>query len=360
MACNRPFGNERASEPMRNYPFIPESQDVELIRSQLWNGVGLMKDVKTHIDEAWQVRQGHSSRIWFSVPGVKHYQNRYYTNHPLSFVNLSVTGSACACRCAHCGGKLLQNMIPAVRPEDMFWIVDHLAARGCRGILVSGGADKGGEVPLLPFVDAIKHAKNCGLRVLVHSGIIRPETAAGLKEAGVDQVLMDNIGDETTIHSVYHLQRKPEEYLAAMFTCIEHGLKIAPHVVIGLHYGDIVGEMRALEMIQAAGPEILVLVVLTPIDGTDMDGITPPSLEEVVEVMAAARLQNPGIPVSLGCARPVGRYKREVEKMAVDCGFNVVAYPDETTVDYARCRGLMPVFTEECCSLAGRQEILNS
>jgi biotin synthase-related radical SAM superfamily protein len=39
VACNRPFGNERASEPMRNYPFIPESQDIELIRSQLWNGV---------------------------------------------------------------------------------------------------------------------------------------------------------------------------------------------------------------------------------------------------------------------------------------------------------------------------------
>lgn len=35
LACNRPFGNERASEPIRNYPFLPEPEDIEIIRSQL-------------------------------------------------------------------------------------------------------------------------------------------------------------------------------------------------------------------------------------------------------------------------------------------------------------------------------------
>ena len=35
LACNRPFGNERASEPMRNYPFLPEQEDIEIIRGQL-------------------------------------------------------------------------------------------------------------------------------------------------------------------------------------------------------------------------------------------------------------------------------------------------------------------------------------
>lgn len=35
MACNRPYGNERASEPMRNYPFPPEPEDIAIIRSQL-------------------------------------------------------------------------------------------------------------------------------------------------------------------------------------------------------------------------------------------------------------------------------------------------------------------------------------
>lgn len=35
LACNRPFGNERASEPIRNYPFLPEQEDIEIIRNQL-------------------------------------------------------------------------------------------------------------------------------------------------------------------------------------------------------------------------------------------------------------------------------------------------------------------------------------
>ena len=35
VACNRPFGNERAGRPIRNYAFPPEPEDVELIRYQL-------------------------------------------------------------------------------------------------------------------------------------------------------------------------------------------------------------------------------------------------------------------------------------------------------------------------------------
>lgn len=35
VACNRPFGNERAGRPIRNYPFLPEPEDIELIRYQL-------------------------------------------------------------------------------------------------------------------------------------------------------------------------------------------------------------------------------------------------------------------------------------------------------------------------------------
>ncbi len=34
-ACNRPFGNERPSEPLRNYPFQPDDRDLLLIREQL-------------------------------------------------------------------------------------------------------------------------------------------------------------------------------------------------------------------------------------------------------------------------------------------------------------------------------------
>ena len=35
VACNRPFGNERPGRPIRNYAFLPEPEDVELVRYQL-------------------------------------------------------------------------------------------------------------------------------------------------------------------------------------------------------------------------------------------------------------------------------------------------------------------------------------
>ncbi len=35
VACNRPYGNERPSGPIRNFPFVPEPEDIEEIRKQL-------------------------------------------------------------------------------------------------------------------------------------------------------------------------------------------------------------------------------------------------------------------------------------------------------------------------------------
>jgi biotin synthase len=40
VACNRPFGNEKASRPIRNYAFEPEVEDVALIRYQLKDYAG--------------------------------------------------------------------------------------------------------------------------------------------------------------------------------------------------------------------------------------------------------------------------------------------------------------------------------
>jgi biotin synthase len=35
VACNRPYGNERPSGPIRNFPFMPEPQDIQEIKNQL-------------------------------------------------------------------------------------------------------------------------------------------------------------------------------------------------------------------------------------------------------------------------------------------------------------------------------------
>jgi uncharacterized radical SAM superfamily protein len=304
---------------------------------------------------AWVIRLHQDTLIWFPAPGSKHFESRNFKNNPHSFANLSITGNTCACRCEHCDARLLQTMLPAETPEKMCGLVDRLIERGCRGILVSGGADCRGEVPLGDFTGAILYAHKKGLKVLVHSGIIQKETALRLKDCGVDQVLMDVIGHEQTIRDVCHLDRSPEDYLRSMMICRDARLAFAPHVVIGLHFGQILGEYSALRMIQEAQPKTLVLVILRPTAGTGMSAVSPPQLSEVEEVLSAARIWNPDIFLSLGCAKPSGEYKHQVEKLAIDCGFNGIAFPSDVAIEHACRRGLLPVFNEQCCSLSGHE-----
>ncbi len=314
-----------------------------------------MTGLETLVQQAWEIRQDFAPEIYFSAPGAKHYANQYFQNHRSAFVNLSVTGSNCACRCEHCAGRLLESMVATPTPEEMKLVIDRLVKHDCQGILVSGGANSQGEVPLLPFAGMLAYAHEKGLKVLVHSGLVKKETAVALREAGVDQVLMDIIGDRETIRQVYHLDQEPEQYLQSMLNCRKEGLQIAPHVIIGLHFGQIRGEFNALQMIQQAEPETVLLPVLTPACGTAMADIRPPQIDDAVRVLATARVLHPGTAISLGCARPPGIYKRQLEIRAVDCGVNGIAYPDENTVKYAGSRGLITVFNEECCSLIGKK-----
>lgn len=39
VACNRPYANERPSEELRNFPFLPEPDDIEKIRQEIWQNL---------------------------------------------------------------------------------------------------------------------------------------------------------------------------------------------------------------------------------------------------------------------------------------------------------------------------------
>ena len=45
VACNRPYGNERPSKPIRNYAYHPTSSDIETIREQLFDSLKLVEKI---------------------------------------------------------------------------------------------------------------------------------------------------------------------------------------------------------------------------------------------------------------------------------------------------------------------------
>lgn len=308
--------------------------------------------LETLLADAWAAaRRAHPARLVVSAPGNKGYRAGPFCNSRSCFPAVSVTGPACALGCDHCGARLLESMIPAGDPRRFPSMVEELAGRGARGLLVTGGCTPGGDVPLEPFLEGLRRASDLGLRVLVHTGLVGRRLARGLREAGVDQVLLDLIGDAETVRSVYHLDRRPADYRATLEVLLEEGLTVVPHVVVGLHHGEIRGEYEALGWVAALRPAGLVLVVISPLPGTAMADVPPPPAAEAGRLAAAARLLAPGLPVSLGCARPAGPARIEIERLAVDAGVTAVAYPAEETLRHAESRGLELVFRQECCSL---------
>lgn len=303
------------------------------------------------LDKAWKVREKNfSPQLKVSAPSLKRYRQAYFSNEGNRFTSISVTGKDCSLRCDHCNAQLLNSMHPTLSEEEVLARGREVKARGGEGVLISGGADREGRVPLEGYYGAMKGLKEMGLKVIVHSGLVGKKEARGMKEAGVDQVLVDMIGDRDTIHRVYHLKKKPSQYLSTLVNLKDAGLVIAPHIVIGLDYGEIKGEYNALEMVSSVEPEVAVFVVLSPLPNTRMEGAGAPGPEEVARLIAMGRILNPQASVNLGCARPP-QSKEAMEKLAVEAGVNAVAYPRDETLDFARAMGLKLEFSEMCCTL---------
>ncbi len=304
--------------------------------------------------EAFRLRKAHfGNELTFSIPGTVRYHDDTLSLQEDRFAAISVTGNRCDLRCGHCKGKLLESMIPAADPETFSDAVDRLRLKGAHGILVSGGANLNGEVPLERFIPSLKSLKekNPQFRVIVHTGLIRREIAEKLKDAAVDQILIDVIGDVDTIREVYHLDRSVEDYEETLWMLKEMGHRLAPHIIIGHHFGEIRGEWRALEMVTRVAVETIVLVILKNLrpEGENLFKVPPP--EDISKIAAIARILNPGTPIRMGCIRPAHPSKAAMERGVIDSGINTVAYPLQGTMDYAKGIGLETKIMQMCCSL---------
>lgn len=298
-------------------------------------------------------QRGFPDEMDFYAPGLKRWETREWKpENPRRFLPVSVTGQACALSCDHCKTNVLKGMISVRAEEDLFALARRLETEGSEGILVSGGSTRSGGVPLTAHLAALARIKaELGLKVIVHTGVVAPRVAEGLARAGVDGVMLDVIGADETIRDVYHLDLTAADFETSIALLAGEGLRIIPHIVLGLHYGRFLGEDRALEMIRRHPVSTLILVVLVPLVGTPMEHLPPPPVDDVVAFFETARLAMPDTLVNLGCARPLGDMKAELDRAAIDHGLNGIAYPADGAIEYARSRGLEPKLYEYCCSL---------
>lgn len=307
------------------------------------------------LSDPWELRLANfAPEMEFYAPGLKRWQTaEWQPKRPDRFRAVSVTGSACALQCDHCQAKVLEGMVSVRLGSNLFEVAKSLKERGSEGILVSGGSTRQGGVPLRPHLVHVPRIKSeLGMKVVVHSGVVDARLAEAIADSGADAVMLDVIGANETIRDVYHLDLEVTDFDQALALLSERGLRIIPHIVIGLHYGKLVGERRALEMVSSYPVSTLILVVLVPLVDTPMAGLTPPPVHEVADFFAEARLAMPTTAINLGCARPMAGAKAELDQAAVDLGLNGIAYPAEGAIAYAKSKGLEPKLYEWCCSMS--------
>jgi uncharacterized radical SAM superfamily protein len=310
----------------------------------------------THAEpgSGFELRRRHFGDVMdMYAPGLKRWSTPEWTpTNPQRFLPVSVTGSACALSCDHCQTKVLDGMAAIPAGETLYDTAARLHAQGSKGLLVSGGSTRTGGVPLRPHLEHVPRIREeLGMSVIVHSGVVSPALAHDLAGAGVDGVMLDIIGADETIRDVYHLPLTTADFDQSLRVLGDNGLRIIPHIVLGLHYGTFLGEHRALEMVASHPVSTLILVVLVPLVGTPMAHLPPPPTEEVTAFFDAARHAVPTLPVNLGCARPLGPMKVDLDQAAVDLGLNGIAYPADGVIGYAESRGLTVRRFEYCCSL---------
>ena len=276
---------------------------------------------------------------------------RFYNPKP-RFPSVSVTGASCALRCKHCGGHYLAGMQGVDTPSKLKEFCVKHEANGGVGVLVSGGSDIYGRVPLGRFYRALSWIKeNTGLIVNVHTGLLDSGQAEELASTGVDIVSADVVGSDETIKRVYGLDARVEDYAETLWALKEAQVRnIVPHICVGLDFGEIRGEARAIKLASDIEPEIIVILGLIPTKDTAMEAVDPPSGEDLAKVVAVSRLMCPDTSIAIGCMR--SRIDKErAEILAIRAGADRLVLPTSSTVEAAIAEGFTIKRFDCCCAV---------
>ncbi|HEX6136387.1 MAG TPA: radical SAM protein [Casimicrobiaceae bacterium] len=292
--------------------------------------------------------------IRFSTPTFKAYSSCELSGcGKNAFPAFSVTAGGCALMCDHCQAKILEPMIPATSPDMLERKVrDLIAAQDLRGFLLSGGSTKRNEIRYERYYPVLERLKRDYpyLKVAIHSALLDEARAKRMEAAGVDTAMMDVIGADATIRDVYHLDRPVEDFETTLAALCATTMEVVPHIVVGLHYGRILGEPRALDIVSRHRIHSLVLVVVMPFYAKPGTFDTPRA-EEVGRIFLEARRRVPDREVLLGCARPPGMHRRVTDAYAVAAGLDGIAFPADGAVAVAHAIGRPAVQEHACCSI---------
>jgi uncharacterized radical SAM superfamily protein len=301
-----------------------------------------------------QASTGRARPLRFSSPTFREYESDELSGcGKNSFPAFSITAAACALNCDHCQKKILEPMIPATNPKMLDQKVrDLILLQDLKGFLLSGGSNKRNEIRYERYYPVIERLKrdHPHLKIAIHTALLDGAGAKRMEAAGIDTAMMDVIGADETIRDVYHLDRPVADFEATLAALTATRMEVVPHIVLGLHYGRMLGEEKALDIVARHPVHSLVLVVIMPFYAKE-GAFETPDVHEVGRVFLAARTRLADRPVLLGCARPAGMHKRITDAYAVMAGLDGIAFPADGAVAVAKMAGRPFEQAHSCCSI---------
>jgi uncharacterized radical SAM superfamily protein len=232
-------------------------------------------------------------------------------------------------------------MVPAVTDEQVLRTAENILRAGGKGMLLSGGCDVRGSVPLPSFAGTIRKVVDMGLEINVHAGFMTEDEASALVSAGVKEFSVDVHQDPVVIRSVLNLDRRPEDYCELLRTIIDAGGRPMPHITAGFGVLDL---YNSALVVKDLGICSAVLLTLVPTKGTMFEEsfLTGSAILDAVDMMREL-----GLDVILGCMRD-----RSIRSLEIDCikhGVRKVANMSRATLRWAEENGFTVEVDNRCC-----------
>jgi len=176
-------------------------------------------------------------------------------------------------------------------------------------------------------LDMVRGVKNMGMEACVTLGMLNPDQAARLKEAGLN-AYNHNLDTSPEFYSEIITTRTYEDRLDTLQNVRDAGIGLCTGGIIGM--GETMRDRaRMIEVLSSITPhpESVPINALVPVEGTPMEKLEEVSSIELVRMIAAARITMPKARVRLSAGR--SSLNREAQLLCIMAGANSIFYGEK-------------------------------
>lgn len=270
-------------------------------------------------EEALSVLECPNEDLLLLLHGAYQIRKHYYGNLVKLNMIINTKSGACPENCGYCSQSIVSTApIETYRMMDKDEMVKGAETAynlnvGTYCIVASGRGPTNRDVDRV--VEAVKEIKDTyGLKVCACLGILKPEQAARLKEAGVDRY-NHNLNTSARNHENITTSHTYDDRVNTVNVVKESGISPCSGVIVGMKETkqDVIDMARSLKVLDA---DSIPVNFLHAIDGTPLEGTDELDPRYCLKVLALFRYINPskeirisgGREVNLRSLQPLGLY----------------------------------------------------